>query len=435
MHVDDLIERVSGRRATVAVIGLGYVGLPLAVELARAGFRVLGVDLDRDRVEKISKGINYIPDVEDDVLEGLVSDGMLKATTSYDDIRDRDAVIICVPTPLNKHKEPDISHIIKATEEVKRRLHHGMLVILESTTYPGTTEELILPMMESTGMKVGRDFFLAFSPERVDPGNKTWRISNTPKVMGGVTNRCTKVAAALYSTFIKAGVVTVSSPRTAEMIKLLENTFRAVNIALVNEVAIMCDRLGVDTWEVIEGAATKPFGFMPFYPGPGLGGHCIPVDPHYLSWKLKSLNYHARFIELAGEINASMPDFVMGKIIDALNEQGRSVKGSTVLLLGVAYKRDVSDVRESPALEIAEELLRKGAHLVYHDPYVERIEVGGMEFRSQPLEESLLESANCVAILADHSAIDYAWVVDKAQSVVDTRGATRRIRSPKVIRI
>lgn len=430
----NLKHRIEAREARIAVIGLGYVGLPLAVEIASAGFPVLGVDLDKSRTEALSRGANYISDVDDQLLGRLVARGRLKATDSYEQIHQVDAVIICVPTPLTKHKEPDISHIVASAEEVARRLHPGMLVILESTTYPGTTEELILPMMARSGLRVGHDFSLAFSPERVDPGNPRWRISNTPKIMGGVTARCTELATIFYRTFIQE-VIPVSSPKAAEMIKLLENTFRAVNIALVNEVAIMCDRLGIDTWEVIEGAATKPFGFTPFYPGPGLGGHCIPIDPHYLSWKLKSLNYHARFIELAGEINSAMPRFVLGKIADALNDHGKALKGSRILVLGVSYKKDVSDVRESPALEIIQALLDKGAQVSYHDPYVQGLVVNGASLESVPMTLKIIKEAQCVVILTDHSCIDYEWVVRESALVVDTRNATRGIVSPKIRRL
>ncbi len=432
--LETLRDKIEARDAGVAVIGLGYVGLPLAVEIASAGFQVLGVDLDKARTDALSKGLNYISDVDDELLGQLVASGRLRATDSYEQIHQVDAVIICVPTPLTKHKEPDISHIVASAEEVARRLHPGMLVILESTTYPGTTEELILPMMSRTGLRVGHDFSLAFSPERVDPGNPRWRISNTPKIMGGVTAHCTELATTFYRTFIQR-VIPVSSPKAAEMIKLLENTFRAVNIALVNEVAIMCDRLGIDTWEVIEGAATKPFGFTPFYPGPGLGGHCIPIDPHYLSWKLKSLNYHARFIELAGEINSAMPRFVLGKIADALNDQGKAIKGSRILVLGVSYKRDVSDVRESPALEIIQSLLEKGAEVSYHDPYVQRLSLDSASLESVPITSEIFKEAHCVVILTDHSCIDYEWVVRESTLVVDTRNATRGIASPKVRRL
>jgi UDP-N-acetyl-D-glucosamine dehydrogenase len=432
--LERLEEKIRSRTARVAVIGLGYVGLPLAVEIGRAGFPVLGIDLDRARVQAIERGANYIPDVEDSVFRDLVARKRLVAVDRFDGLGEVDGVILCVPTPLTKHKEPDISFIIAAAEEVAKRLHPGMLLVLESTTYPGTTEELILPMMEGRGLRVGRDFSLAFSPERVDPGNREWRISNTPKIMGGVTPQCTDLATAFYRTFIER-VIPVSSPKAAEMIKLLENTFRAVNIALVNEVAIMCDKLGVDTWEVIDGAATKPFGFTPFYPGPGLGGHCIPVDPHYLSWKLKSLNYHARFIELAGEINSAMPRFVVSKIVDGLNDQERPVKGSRILVLGVTYKRDVSDVRESPALEAIEALLQKGAQVAYHDPYVPRLRVNDRVLESVELDGEQLEKAHCVAILTDHSSLDYKWVVAESALIVDTRNATRGIVSEKIRRL
>jgi len=434
MEMEKLKEKIDRREVRICIIGLGYVGLPLSVEMARNGFAVIGVDLDRQRVSSLNGGINYIPDVEDSLLKEVVGRGLLRAVDRFDAIEESDAVIVCVPTPLTKHKEPDISHLISAAGEIAARLHPGMLVVVESTTYPGTTEELILPMMEEGGLRVGRDFYLAFSPERVDPGNRTWRIPNTPKIMGGVTPRCTEAAAYLYQSFIQE-VISVSSCRVAEMIKLLENTFRAVNIALVNELAIMCDKLGIDTWEVIEGAATKPFGFMPFYPGPGLGGHCIPIDPHYLSWKLKSLNYHARFIELAGEINSAMPAFVVGKIVDALNDHGRPVRGSNILVLGVSYKRDVSDVRESPALEIMENLHRKGAAVSYHDPYVPRFQTEGLDLKSVELSSEVLAASHCVVILTDHTCLDYRWVVEKSPLVVDTRNATRGIRSDKIRRL
>jgi len=342
---EQLLARISNRTARVSVVGLGYVGLPLAVEFAKAGFRVVGLDVDEHKVEQLRAGQSYIPDVAQAELDALVAEGLLTATTDYSMLAEADAISICVPTPLRKSKDPDISYIVAAADGIACYSHPGQLVVLESTTYPGTTEEIILPRIRANGYKVGQDFFLAFSPERVDPGNKRYGTRNTPKIIGGVTPRCLEIACALYQTAVDT-IVPVSSTRAAEMVKLLENTFRAVNIGLVNEIAIMCDKLGVDVWEVIEAARTKPFGFMPFYPGPGLGGHCIPIDPHYLSWKLKTLNYHARFIELAGEINSAMPLYVVSKVADALNELRKPLNGSQVLVLGVANKRDVKDVRE-----------------------------------------------------------------------------------------
>jgi UDP-N-acetyl-D-glucosamine dehydrogenase len=427
----ELSRKIEKREARVAIIGLGYVGLPLAVEIARAGFTVTGIDLDGERVEALSKGRNYISDVDDETLRALVAEKRLIATDSYGILDHMDVAILCVPTPLTKHKEPDISYIMSAANQVAVRLRAGMLLILESTTYPGTTEELILPMLTAKGLREGEDFYLAFSPERVDPGNRQWHISNTPKIMGGVTPLCTELATALYRSFIQE-VIPVSSPRVAETIKLLENTFRAVNIALVNEVAIMCDRLGINTWEVIKAAATKPFGFMPFYPGPGLGGHCIPIDPLYLSWKLKSLNYHARFIELAGEINSAMPSFVINKIVDALNDHGHPVRGSRILVLGVSYKRDVSDIRESPALEIIQTLLLKGALVSYHDPFVPLFRSGDVCLDSVPLVEERLKEAHCVVILTDHTSLNYPWIVGMSTLIVDTRNATDGIQSQKI---
>ncbi|MFQ5859498.1 MAG: nucleotide sugar dehydrogenase [Anaerolineae bacterium] len=524
-----LVDKIESRQAKVAVIGLGYVGLPLAVAFAEAGFHVIGIDIDKERVAAINRGQSYVSDVPSEKLAPLVtaavnseqlsviseqlkrdpqsairnpkSDiGRLSATTDYDALYEVDAVIICVPTPLGKTKDPDMSYIISATDEIARRLHRDMLIVLESTTYPGTTEELILPRLEAetggqgdkrtgrqgagehgskgaegpgsmgagalgrrgaTGdgkapawtktnpqsatcaepsrsipnpkseirnpkLEVGYDFFLAFSPERIDPGRTDYTIHNTPKVIGGVTARCLEVARALYECAIEE-VVAVSSPRVAEMVKLLENTFRAVNIALVNEVAIMCDRLGIDVWEVIEAARTKPFGFMPFYPGPGLGGHCIPIDPQYLAWKLKTLNYNARFIQLAAEINFGMPQYVLGKIADALNEAGKPINGSRVLILGVAYKADVGDLRESPALDLTHLLREKGADVQYHDPYVPKLNEDGIVLTGVPLDAHALQSADCVVITAAHSSYDWGWIVNNSQLIVDTRNATKGV--------
>ncbi|MFQ5877234.1 MAG: nucleotide sugar dehydrogenase [Acidobacteriota bacterium] len=424
-----LIARFRAREAGVAVVGLGYVGLPLACELCRAGFAVSGIDVDASRVGALNAGRSYVQDVPAGDLRTAVDSGRLRATTDFSSLRSSDAVIICVPTPLRKTRDPDISYVVAAVEEVARNLHPGFVLILESTTYPGTTEEVILPKIESCGLRVGREFFLAFSPERVDPGNPRFNTRNTPKIVGGVTRDCARVARALYEQAIDR-VIAVSSTRSAEMVKLLENTFRSVNIGLVNEVALMCDRLGLDVWEVIEAAATKPFGFMPFYPGPGLGGHCIPVDPHYLSWKLKTLNYYAKFIELAAEINGNMPHYVVTKVVDALNDRSKSVRDAKVLVLGVAYKKDVGDVRESPALDVIKLLADRGALIRYHDPFVGEITLdGGQVYRSVALDESALREADLVLIVTDHSSYDYETIVAHAACVLDTRNATRNVRS------
>lgn len=419
-----LLDRLNKRTAKVGIVGLGYVGLPLAVEFAEAGFSVIGLDVSKDKVAQINRGESYVGDIPSERLQPLVKSGKLCATTKYADLNQVDAVSICVPTPLLKTKDPDMSYVINAVDAVSKICHEGMLVVLESTTYPGTTEEVILPRLAHNGFKIGENVFVAFSPERIDPGNTRYGVRNTPKVVGGVTPDCTDVTVALYSAAVDQ-VMPVSSPTSAEMVKLLENTFRAVNIGLVNEMALMCDKLGVDVWEVIRAASTKPFGFMPFYPGPGLGGHCIPVDPHYLSWKLKTLNYTARFIELASEINTSMPLYVIDKVTDALNDEGKAVRGSKIVVLGVAYKRDVNDVRESPALDIIGLLEEKGAQVVYHDPYVPEIRLeGDTTMKGVPYTEQLLEFADCVVIVTDHSSIDYQDVVNHSRLVVDTRHVT-----------
>ncbi len=422
-----LAERFRTGDATVAVIGLGYVGLPLACEFARGGLRVVGIDVDLKKVADVAAGRSYVQDVPSDLIGELTRSGHLRASGNFDALADSDAVIICVPTPLRKTRDPDISYIVAAVDAIVPRLHRGMLVVLESTTYPGTTEEVIQPRLEATRLKVGHDVFLAFSPERVDPGNPKFHTRNTPKILGGVTEACRDVALALYGRAVDH-VIPVSSPRAAEMVKLLENTFRSVNIGLVNEVALMCDRLGLDVWEVMDAAATKPFGFMAFYPGPGLGGHCIPIDPHYLSWKLKTLNYQARFIELASEVNGQMPHHVVSKVVDALNDQRKSVRGARILVLGVAYKKDVGDVRESPALDVMKLLLDRGADLCFSDPHVPEIALdGGGQFRAVPLEAGTLHGADLVVILTNHSAWDYDFVVRHAGCVLDTRNATRGV--------
>lgn len=433
----DLVDKIETRTAVVSIIGLGYVGLPLAVAFAEAGFRVIGIDVDESRVRAINRGESYVQDVPSETLARLTSHvphsisnvqraNKLSATTDYDALRNADAAIICVPTPLNKTKDPDLSYIIAATDEVAPRLHRGMLIVLESTTYPGTTNELVLPILEKSDLQVGKDFYVAYSPERVDPGNRKYNVKNIPKIVAGATPGCLEVAKALYESAIEA-VMPVSSTKTAEMVKLLENTFRAVNIGLANEIAIMCDKLGIDVWEVIEAAKTKPFGFMPFYPGAGLGGHCIPIDPQYLAWKLKTLNYNARLIQLATEINFAMPQYVLGKIADALNEKGKPLRGSQVLILGVAYKADVGDLRESPALDLIHLLREKGAEVAYHDPYVPRLEIDGLVMAAVTLDRERLQKADCVVITTAHNSYDWEWVMENSQLVVDTRNATRSV--------
>ncbi len=428
-YYDRLLQKIKTLQAQVAVVGLGYVGLPLAVAFAKHGFQVIGIDVDPEKVAAIHRGESYVKDIPSQELARWVSKnaegGRIEATTDYSALAQADAVLICVPTPLNKTRDPDVRYLIAAGESIARHLHPGMLVVLESTTYPGTTEELLLPILQKGGdgrhaYQVGVDFFLAFSPERIDPGRVDWNVENTPKVVGGVTPACLEVASALYQQVIKQ-VVPVSSPAAAEMTKLLENTFRAVNIALVNEIALMCDKLGLDVWEIIEAAATKPYGFMKFTPGPGVGGHCIPLDPHYLSWKLKTLNYNARFIQLAGEINADMPRYWVEKVQDALNRVEKPVKNSRILVLGVAYKKDIDDVRESPALDIIVLLKDKGADIRYHDPYVSSFSYDGLALKSITDLEKELAEADCVVVVTDHSSYDWEMVSKHARLLVDTR--------------
>jgi UDP-N-acetyl-D-glucosamine dehydrogenase len=415
---DSLLERIERRDIVFGIVGLGYVGLPLAVELARAGYRVLGYDVNQRVVDGLNAGRSHVKDVSDAQLKDIAA--RFTATTNADRLGEADAISICVPTPLSKFKDPDVSFIVAATESVKRSLRRGQAIILESTTYPGTTREILLPALESTGLKVGTDFFLAFSPERVDPGNPHFGTRNTPKVVGGITPDCRRVAVALYQPAIDT-LVPVSTTEAAELVKLLENTFRSVNIGLVNEMAIVCDKLGVDVWEVIEAAATKPFGFMKFLPGPGLGGHCIPIDPHYLAWKMRGLNYKTRFIDLAGELNTEMPVFWVRKVVEALNDRGRAVRGANILVLGVAYKRDIDDIRESPALDIIRLLEHQGARVTYHDPHVAAFSEDGHEYRSVPLTPGTIEAADCVLVVTDHSAIDFHLVKRHARVAVDTR--------------
>ena len=421
MAKSPLIKAIESRQAKIGIVGIGYVGLPLAIEFARAGFAVTGFDTAQEKVDGVNRGESHVGDVPDDVMKPHVDAGRLVATSDLSRFGEMDAICVCVPTPLNKTGDPDVSFIVSVAKSVQRTLRPGQLIVLESTTYPGTTRELLLPALTGAGdMQVGRDFFLAFSPERVDPGNPVWQIRNTPKVVGGITAACVSAAAALYSAIIEK-VVQVSNTESAELTKLLENTFRSVNIALANEMAIVCDKLGVDVWEVIEAAATKPFGFMRFNPGPGLGGHCIPVDPHYLSWKMKTLDYKTRLVELASEINAEMPHYVVQKATDVLNSESKPLKGSRVLVLGVAYKPDVDDTRESPALDIIRLLASKGAEVSYHDPFVASLEREGQALESVPLTAELLAASDLVVIVTDHSKIDYELVRESGRPLVDTR--------------
>lgn len=429
---EELLDRIGRKDVVCGVVGLGYVGLPLAYELARAGFRVIGFDISERTVESVNSGVSHIRDVKSETLAEVVGPNGLEATTDMGRLSECDAISICVPTPLSKTRDPDISYVASAASAISAALRPGQLVVLESTTYPGTTRELVLPVLERSGLKVGEDFFLCFSPERVDPGNQTWNTVNTPKVIGGITPACVEAGQALYSQVMER-VVPVSSTEAAELTKLLENTFRAINIALVNEMAQVADRLDVDVWEVIDAAATKPFGFMKFVPGPGIGGHCIPLDPYYLVWKMKTLDYKTRMVELAGEINAEMPRFVVTKIQDALNGHYRALNGSRVLILGVAYKRDIDDVRESPALDVIRLLEERGAEIRYHDPFVPVLDEDGVHRESVDLTDEELTAADCVVITTDHTVVDYDRVVRLARLVVDTRNATRGIEADHVI--
>lgn len=420
-----LHERITTRQARIGIIGVGYVGLPLAVVFAQAGFRVTGFDLSAERAATINNGISYIEDIPSSTLASLVHQGLIDATTDMSRLKDMDAISVCVPTPLSKTRDPDMSAVLQAASDIAHHLRPGQLIVLESTTYPGTTREIFLPRIQEQGFQIGHDVFLTFSPERVDPGRTDWTTQNTPKIMGGITPACLEVGRALYESAIQR-IVPVSSPEAAEMAKLLENTFRAVNIGLVNEVQLMCDRLGLNAWEVIEAAATKPFGFMKFTPGPGLGGHCIPIDPLYLSWKLKTLDYTARFIELASEVNTSMPRYWVQKVADALNDQSKAIRGSTVLVVGVAYKKDVSDVRESPALDIIHLLREKGARVTFHDPHVASIRIDGERLHGATDLPDALRTSDCVIIATDHSSYDWELVKQHAPLVIDTRNALRR---------
>jgi len=425
---DVLIGKAQDRTAVIGVVGLGYVGLPLSMEFARAGFRVLGFDVNKQVVQGLSGGTSHIQDVPSADVTRFVKAEKFAATTDLGRLSEPDVVSICVPTPLSKTKDPDVNYVLAATNSVKQTLRRGQLIVLESTTYPGTTRELLLPALESTGLKVGKDYFLAFSPERVDPGNPKWNTRNTPKVVGGITETCLRVTVAIYQGAIE-NLVPVSSTEAAELVKILENTYRSVNIGLVNEMAIVCDKLGVDVWEVIDAAATKPFGFMRFMPGPGVGGHCIPLDPHYLAWKMRTLNYRTRFIELAGEINAAMPEYWVVRVVDRLNEQGKAARGSRVLVVGVAYKKDIDDIRESPALDVIRLLHQRGSLVAYHDPHVSTLKDGDIDLVSVPLTPEALRAADCVIIVTDHAGVPYDLIAQHARLVVDTRNALARVHS------
>ncbi|MFH2011149.1 MAG: nucleotide sugar dehydrogenase [Pseudomonadota bacterium] len=432
--MEKLLEKIRSKTAKIAVIGIGYVGLPLAIEFAKNGFEVKGIDTDKRKVDAINNGSSYIHDVKKDELIPLVQSGKLCATTDYSILKDTDAISICVPTPLNKTKDPDVSYILDVANKISKFVHAKQLIVLESTTYPGTTRELILPIIEEKGVKVGKDFYLAFSPERIDPGNKFYNTKNTPKIVAGITPECAEVAKLLYKQIIDT-IVPVSSTETAEVVKLLENTFRSVNIALVNEIAIICNKLNLNVWEVIEAASTKPFGYMTFYPGPGLGGHCLPIDPSYLSWKLRTLNYRARFIELASEINTEMPYFVTNKVTDGLNRSMKSVNGSNILVLGVAYKKDIDDIRESPALDIIKILKEKGAEVIFNDPNVPFINTDEINMPSVAIDEDILKKMDCVVIATDHSDYNWEWITENANLIVDARNATKGINDGKIIRL
>lgn len=430
MTDQQLILKINERKALISIIGLGYVGLPLAIYCARKGFRVLGFDTDEKKVDILSRGKSYIRYVSEETVRSLITSKQLDVTSRMERLSEPDCVLICVPTPLTKHREPDLRFVIRTAEAISKTLRHGQLIVLESTTYPGTTEEILLPILEKTGLKVGEDFFLAFSPEREDPGNPHYNATNIPKIVGGVTERCLTVAKTLYEA-ITVRVVPVSSPRVAEFAKLLENVYRSVNIALVNEMKMIAHRMNIDIWEVIDAAATKPFGFTPFYPGPGLGGHCIPIDPFYLSWKAREYNITARFIELAGEINVAMPFYVLHRVIEALNIQGKCLKNSSILILGVAYKKDIDDDRESPAYPIMKLLIERGAHVAYNDPFIPVLKPTrkyDFNMKSLELTEEALGSFDAVVIVTDHSSYDYEWIVEKAKLVIDTRNATKNVK-------
>ncbi len=432
--MEKIQKLINDRKAKIGIVGMGYVGLPLAMEFANGGFTVTGFEVDAQKVRDLKDGESYIPDVPSSKVEEMVKKGLLTATLDFSGLKNQDAVIICVPTPLRKSKDPDVSYIVASVQEARKFLRRGQLIILESTTYPGTTKELVKPMLEQGGFRAGKDFFLAFSPERVDPGNKKYGVKNTPKVVGGVTPACTALAGLLYSSVIDR-VLEVSSTEAAELVKLLENTFRAVNIGMINEMALMCDKLGLDIWEVINAAASKPFGFMPFYPGPGIGGHCIPLDPHYLGWKMKTLNFEPRFIELAGAINSSMPDHVVTRLGEILNTRGKALSRSKILMIGMSYKPDISDARESPARDVLTLLEKTGAKADYYDPYVAETDLEGEVRRSKRDALRKLKSYDCVMIVTPHSCIDYSEIVKKSRLVFDTRNATKGLKGKNLFRL
>jgi UDP-N-acetyl-D-glucosamine dehydrogenase len=427
---ETLINKIENKNAVIGVVGLGYVGLPLAVEKAKAGYKVIGFDVQQGRVEQVNQGINYIGDVVDQDLVDMIKNGHLEATTDYSRIQDVDAVAICVPTPLDIYQQPDTSYVESSAKAIAQHAHEGMLVVLESTTYPGTTEEIVKPVLEAKGLKTGETVFIAYSPERVDPGNKQFKTKNTPKVVGGITPNCTKVAAALYRSVLGADVFEVSSPAIAEMEKIFENTFRHINIALANEMAILCEKMGIDVWEVIDAAKTKPYGFMAFYPGPGLGGHCIPIDPFYLTWKAREYNYHTRLIELAGEINNTMPEYVINRMMQILNEDGKALRGAKVTVLGVAYKKDIDDIRESPVLKIIELLQHHGANFQVVDPYIPAFRSCDMRMETVPLTDELLQQSDIVLLATDHSDFDYQNIANLSKVVFDTRNAFKDVEKP-----
>lgn len=429
-----LHDKIKSHNAKIGILGLGYVGLPLACEFAKVGYLVTGFEVDSRKVSHLLGGHSYIEDIPSAILKDLVDSKHLTATTDFSKLKTMDVCIICVPTPLNKTKDPDISFISSSAQQIAKYLHKQVLVVLESTTYPGTTREFVLPLLEATGLKIGKDFYLAFSPERIDPGNRQFHLANTPKVVGGMTSTCGELASLLYGQIVQR-VVPVSSPESAELVKLLENTFRSVNIGLVNEIALICDRLNLNVWEVIEAAASKPYGFMPFFPGPGLGGHCIPIDPHYLSWKMKSLNFAARFIELAGEVNSHMPEFVLEKVVRALNARKKAVNGSKILIMGVAYKANVSDMRESPALDVIHLLSEQGADVVYHDPYIPSITLGNHRLTGKAYSSKLLRSMDAVVITTAHSAFNPNEILNNSKLVIDTRNIMRGLTADHLVRL
>lgn len=429
-----LKDKIKLNKAKIGIFGLGYVGLPLACGFADAGFDTIGLEIDKTKVDSINRGRSYISDIKSEIIASLVRKNKLSATSDFSNIRNLDVVIICVPTPLSKSKDPDVSYILNAANQISKHFGIAKLIVLESTSFPGTTRELIIPILEEKKLKIGKNFHLAFSPERIDPGNRNFGLRNTPKVVGGITSQCTEIAALLYSKIVNK-VIPVSSSEAAEMTKLLENTFRAVNIGLVNEIALICNRLNLDVWEIINAAATKPFGFMPFYPGPGLGGHCIPIDPLYLSWKLKTLNFYARFIELAGEINSKMPEFVVDKLSNILNSRKKCIAGSKILVLGIAYKKDVSDMRESPALDVISILESRNAKVIYNDPYIPRVELGNKIYSSSALTAKLLKGMDCLIIITPHTKYNYPEIIRNSKLVFDTRGVTKGLKSKNIVRL